>query len=160
MRAFIFLLTAAFASAQSAARLKGRVVDQSGVPVPKTTVQLSQKDPSSARPRSVYIEVSDSNGKFSFDSIPVADFDLSAKRPGYLPPENPTRVTLTAGTATTEVQIIMGRLGFISGRVTDEDGDPVFHARVQVVRIVHLNGIQQRITDDSRFLTDSLGNFY
>lgn len=83
----------------------------------------------------------DAAGHFSFDQIQPGRYILSVARTGYVPqqygqdqPDKPGAVlTLTAGQTMTDLLFRLLRTAVISGRVLDEDGEPVPDTTVEVL---------------------------
>ncbi len=141
---------------QSTARIEGRVVSQSGEPVRKATVRLQA---TGAQPAG-YLEVSDGAGKFAFNGLPEGQYWISASRPGFSTPAGRRLFPLRAGEIKTDFEIKLVQLGFISGQVTDQDGDPVFGARIQAMRPEYAG--TQRLVDSpgaTPVVSDERGNF-
>lgn len=107
-----------------------------GAPVRNANVTLKpllpppEGDPAAA----VRHATSDETGKFAFTQLTPGDYLLSAERPGFLRArfrsKDSQTVHLPPGASVIEVAIQMTPLGRISGRVTDDAGDPVSAAQV------------------------------
>jgi hypothetical protein len=84
----------------------------------------------------------DSHGRFMFSELPAGAFTIGAKTRGYLDsaygqlrPDGLGRpLDLREGERVTDVRVRMWRFATISGTVTDDAGDPVSGANVQVWR--------------------------
>jgi protocatechuate 3,4-dioxygenase beta subunit len=84
----------------------------------------------------------DASGAFAFENVPPGQYSLSVQRNGYVRHEYGSRpgsrggasITVSDGQKLTGVSVKMVPHGVIAGRVLDEDGDPVMHASVQVMR--------------------------
>lgn len=122
--------------------ISGTVVDGvSGRPISGAFVQLQASGPGAvltAPPR----KVTDTSGRFIFSSLPAGDaYIVLVTKPGYLdaahgrtPGEsNAARITLGEGDWRSDISVDMWRTASISGTVTDERGEPVVGAPVQVV---------------------------
>lgn len=77
-----------------------------------------------------YGAISDLAGRFSVTSLPAGTYMAQARLRGfvYMPPKGggPVhRVSLKAGQALTDIKIEMAQEANISGRVLDDNGDPV-----------------------------------
>src|SRR5262249_2644293 len=78
-----------------------------------------------------------------FDNVAPGHYALSAERSGYLnqnfgargPGKTGLRIDVFDGTHRTDLTITMTPQALISGRITDEDGDPVTEATVYANRI-------------------------
>ncbi len=160
---FLALLLSAAASAQQAARVSGRVVDQSGAPIRRASVNLFGVES--------YKGLTDSNGAFTLDSVASGHYALTAEAPGFAKQKygatNPllhectrydssqpdrqrcavrapgTTLTLTAGQELKDLVISLEQLGSISGRLTDQDGDPVARWNVEAMQVTYEGGARQ-----------------
>src|SRR5918993_1545352 len=117
--------------------LSGRVVSTEGAPVRRAQVQLAASD---ARVRQM--TTSDNEGRFAFTQLPAGRYTLRASKGGYVnvsfgqsainQPVPP--VILGEGESLSGLNIVLPRGSAVTGRVTDEYGDPVLQAQVQAMR--------------------------
>lgn len=136
------------------AALAGVVLGGSG-PVANASLMLlpvySQGGPTSASGTSIPTARTDATGKFSFERITPGSYILRASHPSYgatvygapAGSSSGTILTLTEGQQMTGVTVRMIEPGMVTGRVVDEDGDPLAHAKVEVLRRIHYNGRPQ-----------------
>lgn len=148
------------------ARLTGVVTNSiTGEPVRKVQVRL-QSDAGPGRngmPGRSAATTTDAQGKFTFDGVEPATYRLSAQKPGFLTMQYGARrgssrgapVKLDAGQET-RVEFKILPQGVISGRIVDEDGDPVANAVVSVRRITASVKTQEDGIADN---TDDRGEF-
>ncbi len=132
--------------------VEGNVSDHaSGAPVKKATLTLRRMDVTGAGPPMTYSGVSDAAGHFVIPGIEPGSYRLFAERTSYVnqqygarTPSGPGTV-LTLGKAQTmkDVNIKLVPHGVITGRVLDEDGDPVANASLQVMRSMYIRGKKQ-----------------
>ncbi len=129
MRNPILILAAvACAFAQTGSRVEGRLVDAStGEPVRKGWVTLRPANGQGTG----YTAVSDSNGTFVLEGVEPGRYALSVEHSSYLKLNQSRAVTVTGGQTQSAGRIALHSQSVISGRVTDEDGDP-FPSGVQV----------------------------
>lgn len=80
-----------------------------------------------------YISASEADGRFEFDAIPAGDYMLMGDHSGFQF-RGGTKVTLRPGQQITDLTLKLTPQAVISGKVVDEDGDPVGSGNVQVVR--------------------------
>lgn len=119
-------------AAQSAARIEGTAIDSTThqpLPGVHITLRTGSDDTWGA--------ISGKDGHFSISNLPPRDYSLTAQRNGYLylPGKNAGRlegaeVVLKNGEHLTGFLVGMTARVSISGRVTDEFGDPVQNAEV------------------------------
>ncbi len=120
-----------------------------GAPLGKTTLTLKSENHRSTA-------VGDAQGKFLFEGVEPGEYILSADRYGYL--QQGTPVTLDAGQHLKDVVLKLTLQGVISGRVTDEDGDPLPSAEVIWMRSSRI-GERMRTLDWNGAQLDAEGGF-
>ncbi len=116
-------------------------------------------------PRS-YGAASDASGRFAFTGIEPGSYRLSATRTGFVDADYGSRDFLQSGTEIplsprqrlSDVMLRMTPNAVISGRVLDEDGEPVAHVQVQAVRTRYLQGRRQLVRYGSGS-TNDLGEY-
>jgi hypothetical protein len=115
----------------------GRLVDANGnTPVANAIVFLTGAGISARR------VIVDSQGRFMFADLPAGAFSIGVKKRGYLdgaygqlrPDAIGRPLDLREGERVTDLLVKMWRFATISGTVTDDAGDPVSGANVQVWR--------------------------
>lgn len=91
--------------------------------------------------RSPYTGVTDADGRYFFNGIAPGGYTLEVERAGYLrklyrasPHETFSAITVAAGQHLNRINMAFTRAVAISGRVLDEDGDPVANVTVQLVQ--------------------------
>lgn len=138
----IFLLALPLAAQTDDAKpasIEGVVKDSvSGAPIPRAHVTLEPRQ---------YSAIASAEGKFAIGGITPGQYKLSAQRPGFVTGHNEFRIALGAGETKADAEIALEPTGGIAGRVTDEDGQPMDSAQVQVQ-----NGpgtTASRITDEN-----------
>lgn len=105
-----------------------------GEPIKKAAVHLR---PTNVKPGAGtvqgYVSTSEADGRFEFEAIPAGDYLLMGDRSGYQF-RSGTKVTLRPGQQVTDLTVKLTPQAVISGKVVDEDGDPVGNGNVQVLR--------------------------
>lgn len=113
-----------------------------------------------------YSAVSDANGSFCFQNVEPGEYALTGAKAGYLitrygsrsPYQPGTTLTVASGSAATGVVLALVPQGVISGKVLDEDGDPVDDATVQVLAQTWVRGkVRDAIRASAR--VNDLGEF-
>ena len=150
----IALLTLAFVGccfAQAAppkARAEGRVVNQAGQPLSNATVALvgNNRTPAAPLPPS-YTTTSNAAGGFVFEDVEPNTYRLFAQHTGYLEfvftqPDGKVVIPIALGDRKS-IEVKMTAQSFISGKITDADGEPFPGASVTVFRVNFLNGTRQ-----------------
>jgi protocatechuate 3,4-dioxygenase beta subunit len=148
--------------------IAGTVVSaNTGQPLKKATVVLLQRSPkaddSSEHPLDA---TTDAAGHFSINHIPPGRYDLSVDRTDYLPshygqdqPDKPgATLSLAPGQKMTDLLFRLSRMGIITGRVQDEDGDPVRGVTVTVLYHTTVRG-KPKIEEVGSDRTNDLGEY-
>jgi 5-hydroxyisourate hydrolase-like protein (transthyretin family) len=130
------------------ATIAGTVVSaNTGEPLKKAHVVLSLlgEDPGEAGDpnKQAPTATTDAAGHFSIDKIPAGKYDLEVTRTDYVTarygqdqPDKPgATLTLAPGHKIADLLFRLNRMGVITGRVLDEDGDPI--RGVAVVSMLH-----------------------
>jgi len=137
--------------------IEGSVVNaMTGEPLRKATVTVRRTETSQATaglPR-VYTTTTDSAGRYAVSDIAPGRYRISASRNGFVETDYGERDPQLAGTVLTlgprqRISDIVIRLiphGVISGRVVDEDGEPMASVHVQAMRYRYSQGRKQLST--------------
>ncbi len=138
----------------------GQVVDAvTQEPLPKAVVSLRGAQPRPARPRSVR---SNSEGKFLLSDIEPGRYRLNVERIGYAstpygrrrPGQPGVVLDVSPGQTLDQIVVRMEPAGVITGRILDEDGEPLQRMQVEVLQYSYAEGSRQllprgvAITDD------------
>jgi hypothetical protein len=113
--------------------ISGLVIDATTTqPVPRAQVSLAPIEPvNSGTQRSTR---SDPSGGFNLPHVPVGTYELRATKIGYASGENSLRkLILVSGTQPDRFTLMLEPQAVLGGTVTDQDGDPVAGAEVQVL---------------------------
>jgi protocatechuate 3,4-dioxygenase beta subunit len=126
--------------------VEGKVLDaSSGQPLRKTLVTLFPTERRENKPLSVS---TDADGNFMFKRIDAGRFRLGANRRGYVSQQYGQGATNRSGTILTlqpgqHVKDILFRLqvsAAVSGRILDEDGEPMANVQVNALRRGYRDG--------------------
>jgi Carboxypeptidase regulatory-like domain len=164
------VITAAFLSAVAAqqqgatrASLSGTVTNLAGEPLKNATIELVPQSGNST-PQS-YSVSSDTQGNFSFDAVELGRYIIRAGKIGYVGMGNSTTLNgpstvfdLISQHAITGVKLTLTPRGIISGKVTDEDGDPRENIRVYLQRWGYERGRRRLIFSDTAY-SNAEGDF-
>ena len=159
VRAVSMLLAAAGALAAQPATVEGRVTNTvDGKPVREATVMLRGTVRSGTPPNvDSYVTETGSTGRFQV-YLPPGKYQVMPSHSGFTaglpePLAGPTLLTLEPGQhAVLALQLVPD--GVISGRVVDQDGDPLRNAGVEVLHYSYLygrrqlSGVRSAVTND------------
>jgi hypothetical protein len=106
------------------------------------------------------------DGRFELRNVPAGHYTLTVQRNGFVDahygqkkPNDPgSTLTLRSGQKLADLVFKLGRTGVITGRISDEDGEPMQGIVVNAVREVYINGKMRLQTTDGRESND-LGEF-
>ena len=141
--------------------MAGTVISAStGEPLKKARIFLWMTDAQDHHPKDA---TTDAAGRFSIDQIEPGRYTLSVSHTGYVPqefgqdkPDKPgATLTLSAAQKVTDLLFRLERMAAISGRVLDEDGQPLEGVTVEVlsrarVRKKVVGNMAGRATTDDR----------
>ncbi len=126
--------------------VQGHVTNSlTGEPLRKANVRLQKK--SVAAPGGAegtmqgYATISETDGSFKISNIEPGQYSLSGNRNGYLSTDygakdvkhGGTTLTLTARQQTTDLNLALIPQAVITGKVVDQDGDPVPNAMISLI---------------------------
>ncbi len=147
--------------------IAGSVVDAvTGQPLKKAWVTLLPVGGPRLRAEAITVST-DADGRFAFQGVRPGQYLLEAGRTGYVrqrygeQPEKalPERLTVTADTHLTGVVFRLVPAGVISGRVLDEDGEPMPWVLVQAVRVAYSSAGGRREEIAGQATTNDLGEY-
>lgn len=150
------------------ARITGRVVAaDSGTPLRRAQIRLMAPDVRVSRMMST-----DADGRYEAANLPAGRYTLTVMRNGYVSlqfgqqrPFEPGRpLELTNGQVLERVDFALPRGSVISGRITDELGEPVVGVRMQAMRYRFLPGGERQLVPANmggmfNMVTNDLGEF-
>ena len=104
--------------------------------------------PGAKGPKKTFTATSDPAGKFRFDAVAPGDYYFTVKHAGFVdqtykaagPNQSEGRLHLTAGRELGEVEFRLVPHGAVSGKVVDEDGDPIADAMVTASKFSYATG--------------------
>jgi hypothetical protein len=111
--------------------------------------------------------LTDNDGRFEIGALPASRYRLYVSKAGYVtleygqarPFETGRPIDLSAGESLEKIDFSLPRGAVVSGRVTDELGEPVTDVQVQAMRYQFVNGERQLVNAGRPSATDDLGQF-
>ena len=151
---------------QGKATLEGSVINRiSGQVLKNTRLVLQPEDRNAAAgERSTSTSA---NGTFQIRNVDAGKYRLFAERPGFesqyytstgLNIYQGTILTIDSAAELKDLTIKLNPYGAVSGRVVDEDGEPLVHVSVQAMHSVYMRGKRQLIST-GQGMTDDLGEY-
>ena len=109
----------------------------------------------------------DGDGRYDIASLPAGRYQLYVSKAGYValeygqarPFEAGKPLDLAAAQSLEKIDFSLPRGSVITGRITDEFGDPVTDVQVQAMRYQFTNGERQLVNAGRMSTTDDLGQF-
>jgi protocatechuate 3,4-dioxygenase beta subunit len=161
-----FVASPPFSSADASqpsavATLSGIVIKEPGSePVKKAIIELIAEDQQQG---GNYTAVTGADGSFRIEGITPGRYHLFAERTGYIESMNHggsrgRTLTLAPGQYLKDIQVRFAAAAIVSGRVTDEDGDPLENAEVTVLRRTFSSG-RGRFQQVGSERTNDLGEY-
>jgi hypothetical protein len=144
--------------------IRGRIVAaDTGKPLRRARIAVGSLDVGGP-PRTAN---TNADGRYELTMLPAGRYGVRAARSGYLelrygqrrPLEAPKVVTLADGQTVERIDFALPRTGLISGRITDEVGDPVAGATVFAMRSEYWQGRRQLVTSGPPTRTDDTGRY-
>ncbi len=143
------------------ARISGTVVAaENGMPVRGAGVRLVTIGAGS------WVSTTNAQGQFEFGELPAGHYSLSASKAGFVTTTagqnmaagRPQPIELRDGETLDRVVLKLPRGGVITGRVVDEQGEPVVEAEIRAFRAQYMQGIR-RLASVRGTVTNDLGQF-
>ena len=144
--------------------IRGRVVaSDTNAPLRRAQIQLLPMSAEVQDPRST---TTGDDGRYEFSQLPAGRYGLKASKGNYVAVEYGQRRPFEKGRpleiadrqVLDRVDMTLPPGAVITGRVTDERGEPVAHAGVQLVRRQYVNG-RRRLIGNYGDSTDDRGEF-
>ena len=138
--------------------IRGRIMLANGRPARRASIQLVS--------RGSRATAAGEDGTYQFTDLPADSYRLSAGKPGYLVLEYGQAhafergkvITLSDGEKVEKIDVTLPASGAISGRISDENGDPVENVTVRLLQLQFIANRRQlmdvaaagsRTTDDT-----------
>lgn len=149
--------------ATGTAKISGRVVAaDTGTPIRRAQIIINSRDAGFNR-----VVATDGDGRYELATLPAGRYRLTVNKAGYValeygqarPFEAGKPLDITAGQVLDKIDFSLPRGSAITGRITDEFGDPITDVQVQALRYQFVNG-ERSLVDAGRVAqTDDLGAY-
>lgn len=123
---------------RSLGTITGRVVGESGEPVPGALVYVGQRGV--VLPNRMQRTVTDEDGNFQITELDPGLYSIVANLPGYVPDTDPSNGRPPAYRPGDTVSLRLVKGGVITGTVTDTQGEPIVGLGVRAYRVRDLDG--------------------
>src|SRR5579864_6512120 len=149
---------------QEKCRVAGQVVNSvTNEPVRKSRVTLTRTTAPGGAAASV---ITDSGGRFAFPDLDAGGYTILTQRDDFEYQEYPRggrtpqggSFALAPGDEKRDIVIRLVPLGTVSGRIVDEDGDPIRQVQVNLMAYQFNNGRRQLVPRSSG-MTNDLGEY-
>jgi uncharacterized protein (DUF2141 family) len=143
--------------------VQGQIINATtGEPLRKASVTLRKEE----APGQPMAAITDAAGAFSLTGVEAGTYRLFAERNGFVrqeygargPDRAGTAITIEKGQQLTSLALRLLPQAVITGRIVDEDGEPVRGVNVQAMRIGYNQGRRRLVTVGSA-LTNDLGEY-
>jgi protocatechuate 3,4-dioxygenase beta subunit len=147
--------------------IEGQVVNAvTGEPVRKASLVLRPAETNRVGPAQSYAAVTDAAGRFAMKKLNPGGYRLWAARNGFVGIEYGARgpgrpgaaIILSPGRQLKDVSLRLTPHAVVTGRVVDEDGEPVTRFLVSVLRYRYLDGRKQLVAVGGE-TTNDLGEY-
>jgi hypothetical protein len=139
-------------------RIEGAVTNATtGEPIRRAEIQLVPLDRRSAED-ATQTATTGADGRFSFSNVPPGRMILRPSRNGFVQKGGSSSIQLSNGQALTNVTLAMLPQAVVSGRVLDDEGEPLARASVTAYRYTYPQGRKTLAASESTTSND-LGEF-
>jgi hypothetical protein len=145
--------------------MRGQIVAAgNGAAIRRAQVRITSPESREGR-----VATTDQQGRFEFRELPAGRYTMTASKAGFVslqygqrrPSESGTPIELGDGQTMEKIAIVLPRGSVLSGRVTDEFGEPVANAYVRAFRFAYSGGIRRMTPggQNAGDTTDDQGNY-
>src|SRR5581483_3028902 len=145
--------------------IRGRVfVGDTGKPLRRARITATAPE-LAGQPRATSTDL---DGRYELTDLPAGRYTLRTERSGYLrvqygqrrPLEPGKSIQVSDGQTLDNVDFSMPRMGIITGRITDENNEPIEGVNVYALRSMYFNGRRQFVpTGANQVRTDDDGSY-
>ena len=134
--------------------------DPGDQPIKKAAVQVVPEDEGNDN----YTAVSDAEGHFKIDDVQPGRYRIFVERTGFIEVDKAgrrlpgTALSIQQGQSTTDLRLRMLSAAVVTGRVVDEDGDPMAGVDVSILRYGYSSG-RRKLEQERSERTNDVGEF-
>ena len=146
-------------------KVTGRVTNSvTGEPIKRANITLMPAEP---RPDSTpFSTASDAGGSFTLADITPGKYRIFVERTGFVrqeygargPGRMGTTISVAPGQEVTQIEFRLQPHAVITGRVTDEEGEPIAYVQVQTMMYRYMQGRRQLVPSGGG-MTNDLGEY-
>jgi protocatechuate 3,4-dioxygenase beta subunit len=145
--------------------IRGQIVAaDNGAPIRRAQVRINAADARESR-----VATTDAQGRFEIKELPAGRYTMTASKGGFVslqygqrrPSESGTPIELGDAQTLEKITMALPRGSVLSGRISDEFGEPVANASVTAFRYGYAGGARRMMPggQNSRDTTDDQGQF-
>jgi protocatechuate 3,4-dioxygenase beta subunit len=147
--------------------LEGQIVNAAtGSPVKKAAIMLMRADVVASGPPPSYTTTSDAEGKYAMKGIEPGKYRMTVTRNGFVNATYGARgqfrpgalISLDRAQTIRNVDVRLTPHGVVTGRILDEEGEPVSFANVNVMTFRYVQGKKQ-LMNTGNATTNDLGEY-
>ena len=153
--------------AQKPGSVRGQVASVAGAPLRKAEVILRSTGTTNGQDARVLAATTDGSGVFFFENVAPGKYIISAQRNGFVRQDSGPRrgaapaiqgISVAEGQDVTGISIKLTPHSVITGKVTDEDSEPMFGATVSIMEERYTRG-RRTLAPRANVVVNDLGEY-
>jgi Carboxypeptidase regulatory-like domain len=147
---------------EGSAVVRGRVTAADGRPLRLARVGIVETNT-----RRSMGDATDENGQYEFTDLPPGTYTITARKAGFAtmeygqrrPADPGRRIRVVDGQTVERIDLVLPSASTMTGRVVDENGDPVEDATVSIYTMSIVGGRRRLVSGGANRRTDDFGRF-
>jgi hypothetical protein len=147
---------------EGSAVVRGRVTAADGRPLRLARVGIVE-----INTRRSMGDATDENGQYEFSELPPGTYSIIARKAGFAtmeygqrrPSDPGRRIRLIDGQTVERIDLVLPSASTMTGRVVDENGDPIEDATVSIYTMTIVGGRRRLVPGGTNRRTDDFGRF-
>jgi len=147
---------------EGSAIVRGRVTAGDGRPLRLARVGIIETNT-----RKSMGSATDENGQYEFTELPPGTYTIIARKAGFAtmeygqrrPSDPGRRIRVVDGQTVEKIDLVLPSASTMTGRVVDENGDPVEDATVSIYTMTIVGGRRRLVSGGTNRRTDDVGRF-